>query len=243
MPAATKATSSRRRRLLAGALVFVAVCVVGEAVGPQPPEFAGLPVDELEPQALLVAVPLPPPLTFAVHPWFLVQEPGGAWARWEVWQDPREPWGHVLHQEDLTPAGSTDDFGGGPPHVLARWSGAEATRLAATLAREAPSYRHRDRYLAWPGPNSNTFVVEMLRAADLEVDLPACMIGRRWRGGLGFGAGAPPSGLGLALETPVVGLSLGAREGLELQLLGLPLGVDLWPPALRLPVGDGRIGW
>ena len=29
---------------------------------------------------------------------------------------------------------------------------------------------------------------------------------------------------------------MGLREGLELHLLGLTLGVGLWPPALKLPL-------
>jgi hypothetical protein len=238
----TPTRSSRPRRLLASALTLVAVCAVGEVVGPQPARFDALPPGGGEAQALLVAVPLPPPLTFAVHPWFLVFEPAdGAWHRWEVWQDADGPWGHV--QKDLMCPSDPSEMDGGPPHVLARWSGPEAARLGATLARESPRYRFRDRYLAFPGPNSNTYVAEMLRLAEVEVDLPASMIGRRWRGPLGFGAGAPPSGLGLALETPALGLSLGVREGLEVQLLGLPFGIDPWPLALRVPVGDGRIGW
>lgn len=221
---------------------FLAVCLLGEAFGPQPARFAGLPPDDGRAQALLVAVPLPPPLSFAVHPWFLTLDPReGTWHRWEVWQDASPPWGHV--QRDMLSPGSACEMGGGPPRVLARWRGEEAARLAATLARESPRYRFRERYVAWPGPNSNTYAVEMMREAGVEADLPASMIGRRWRGTLGVGAGAPPGGWGLALDTPLAGVSLGLREGLEVQVLALPVGIDPWPPALRLPIGDGRLGW
>jgi hypothetical protein len=40
----------------------------------------------------------------------------------------------------------------------------------------------------------------------------------------------------------VAGLSIGRAEGLELNLLGLTLGIDPLAPALKLP-GIGRIGW
>ncbi len=40
----------------------------------------------------------------------------------------------------------------------------------------------------------------------------------------------------------LLGLSLGLREGVELNLLGLVLGLDLVHPALKLP-GIGRLGF
>jgi hypothetical protein len=39
----------------------------------------------------------------------------------------------------------------------------------------------------------------------------------------------------------VLGLTVGLDEGVEMNLLGLSLGVDVLRPALRLP-GVGRVG-
>ena len=39
------------------------------------------------------------------------------------------------------------------------------------------------------------------------------------------------------IETPVVGGAFGLREGVELHLLSATLGIDLWPPALKSPLG------
>ena len=52
----------------------------------------------------------------------------------------------------------------------------------------------------------------------------------------GFAAGPTLSGTGLRLDSDYLGLALGLREGAELHLAGLTLGVGLWPPALKLPL-------
>ena len=49
-------------------------------------------------------------------------------------------------------------------------------------------------------------------------------------------------GTGVQLESPLVGLRVGLTEGIEVHLFGLALGVDLWPPAIIVPLGPGRIG-
>ena len=50
-------------------------------------------------------------------------------------------------------------------------------------------------------------------------------------------------GTGLQLETPVLGLEIGLEEGIEVHVIGLSFGIDLWPPAIILPLGPGRIGF
>lgn len=232
-----------RTRALIGVAAIVAACLGGEARSAGSPPFTGLPaVADGRPRALLCVGPLPRPLQFTVHPWFLTWTPEErVWHRWEVWQDGGGRWDHV--HLDTFPAAAGSDMGGGPAVVLAGWEGEEAARLARTLARESPLYPHCHRYLAWPGPNSNTYVAAMLREAGLSLDLPASMIGRQWGRFAGFDLGAPPGGWGLALDTPVMGLTIGVREGIEARVLALPVGVDPWPPALRIPLGDGRIGW
>jgi hypothetical protein len=81
----------------------------------------------------------------------------------------------------------------------------------------------------------------LLRACDLHADLPASAIGADYRGWLGVSWTS--GGTGFQVESPVVGFKLGLTEGVEVHLLGLALGVDLWPPALIVPLGPGRIGF
>ena len=47
----------------------------------------------------------------------------------------------------------------------------------------------------------------------------------------------------MQVETPVLGLKLGLKEGVEVLVIGLSIGVDFWPPAIIVPVGPGRIGF
>jgi hypothetical protein len=97
--------------------------------------------------------------------------------------------------------------------------------------------------MLWPGPNSNTFTAYLARAVpELHVALPPTAIGKDYLPPGDFaaltpgGSGAQVSILGL------IGLSLGLREGIEINLLGLVVGLDLVHPALKLP-GLGRVGF
>ena len=40
-----------------------------------------------------------------------------------------------------------------------------------------------------------------------------------------------------------LGVKLGLKEGIELHVIGLSFGIDLWPPAIILPLGPGRLGF
>jgi len=123
------------------------------------------------------------------------------------------------------------------------WRGPEAERGIACLRRhegaiQADIYPH---YLPWPGPNSNTFVDRLLRLCHLHADLPVTAIGRDYRGVIGLSRTS--GGTGFQIETPIFGLRLGLTEGIEVHLLALAFGVDLWPPALILPIDPGRLGF
>ena len=47
--------------------------------------------------------------------------------------------------------------------------------------------------------------------------------------------GVTSTGTGLELETLLIGVQAGWVEGVEVHLIGLVLGVGLWPPHLKLP--------
>jgi hypothetical protein len=73
------------------------------------------------------------------------------------------------------------------------------------------------------------------------MDLPAPSIGKDYRGV--FGVSGTSGGTGVQLETPLVGAKVGLTEGIEAHVLGMALGVDVWPPALIVPVEHGRVGF
>lgn len=103
------------------------------------------------------------------------------------------------------------------------------------------AYPYADRYRAYPGPNSNTFLAHVARSVpELALDLPPTAIGKDYRP-LSALVGSAPSGRGVQVNIlGLAGLILSPEEGVELNVLGLGLGLDLLDPALRLP-GIGRI--
>ena len=115
----------------------------------------------------------------AVHYWFTVVD-GERCDRWEVWQS-RDAgglsYGH-LHCNLKAPEA---DVGGGPSTIAAEWTGDDAHRLKKVLEGAEKRYPFRNRYLAWPGPNSNTFVAWVLRRAGIDHPLPWKAIGRNFR--------------------------------------------------------------
>ena len=170
----------------------------------------------------------------ARHAWIVASVPGrGALGRWELLQDARRS----------TTGAPFAYFGDGDVavHGIVR-DGPEAVVAAAhCLDEEVDRYNERHpEYVAYPGPNSNTFVAEALRHCSIHVELPATAIGRDYRGWIG--AGVTESGTGVQVESVVAGLRFGFREGVEAHIGALALGVHAWPPGLTVPVNPGRVG-
>jgi len=221
-------------RTAAAIALAAAGCVVARRPAVVPP--AG------EPAALVGSAALVHPMNdLARHPWVALRDRDGGWERWEVMCCPDN--GGEMGTVRRSSIDPLDDHGGGGGDVRIHgvWSGSEAERIAACVRREAPAYPHRDRYHAWPGPNSNTFVDWLARRCSLGVDLPGPSIGKDYRGVIGVSTTG--GGTGVQLETPLAGLKIGLTEGIEVHFLGLALGVDLWPPALIVPLGPGRLGF
>ncbi len=177
---------------------------------------------------------------FGVHPWFAVK-PAGA-SRYTVY----EVMGWRVHYG----GGSAVSIGhrppdgrwfGSAPEILAELRGPEAEAAIPKIDAAARSYPYAGEYRIWPGPNSNTFAAWIGRAVpELRLDLPATALGKDYLGN-GLLARAP-SGTGWQVSLyGVAGVLLAAEEGLEVNLLGLTVGIDPMGPALKLP-GLGRLG-
>ena len=133
---------------------------------------------------------------------------------------------------------------GNPPTLLREIRGdARVDELIERLHAAAAIYPHDDTYHVWPGPNSNTFVAHLGREVpELRLELPANAVGKDWLSG-GRIVALTPSGTGAQVSFGgYAGLLIGLEEGLEINLLGLSAGIDLYPPALKLP-GVGRLGF
>ncbi|MFT5464096.1 MAG: hypothetical protein ACI8QS_002989 [Planctomycetota bacterium] len=120
--------------------------------------------------------------------------------------------------------------------VTGEWHGEDARTILEVLSRPE-DYPHIETYNYWPGPNSKTYVAWVLRQSGLRVDHHPLAIGKDYVGLWGFGAWTTTTGTGVQIESPIVGLKLGLMDGLEVHVLCLTLGIDLWPPALKTPLG------
>lgn len=130
---------------------------------------------------------------------------------------------------------------GSPPRLLAELRGPAAGRAIPKIATAIAAYPYPNRYEAWPGPNSNTFTAWVTRQVpELEVAYPNTAIGKDYLGDDFFSATPSATGYQLSLFG-YLGLLAGVREGLELNVLGLSIGVDPMALAIKMP-GIGHLG-
>ena len=130
---------------------------------------------------------------------------------------------------------------GAEPEILFDLRGPEVDAVIGRIDAAARSYPFAETYRVWPGPNSNTFTAHVVReVAELVVDLPPTAIGKDYLTD-GILARAP-SGTGFQMSLfGLVGLIVGLREGVEINVLGLVFGIDPDDLAVKLPM-VGRVG-
>ncbi|MDX1513054.1 MAG: DUF3750 domain-containing protein [Gammaproteobacteria bacterium] len=131
---------------------------------------------------------------------------------------------------------------GHPPEIIADLRGPEAESLIPQIEAAVASYPYRDDYTMWPGPNSNTFTAHVAREVPgLGLELPTTAIGKDYLNNGSIFAPAP-SGTGYQVSLfGLLGVTVARREGLEINILGLALGVDPENLAIKLP-GVGNVG-
>ncbi|WP_298721743.1 DUF3750 domain-containing protein [uncultured Ferrovibrio sp.] len=172
----------------------------------------------------------------AVHTWIVVKPAGApSYTRYEV-----VGWGSSpVRISQRVPDGY---WAGNAPELLLDMRGPEAAFAIPLIIAAAERYPGREKYVMWPGPNSNSFVAYIARQVpELGLHLPPTAIGKDWIGTDQIFAPAP-SGTGWQISLfGLAGVTAAVSEGIELNLLGLTLGVDLLRPALKLP-GIGRLG-
>ncbi|WP_313669286.1 DUF3750 domain-containing protein [Atlantibacter sp.] len=174
----------------------------------------------------------------AVHPWIIFKRAGETqYNRYEVisWGS-----GEKVRRNRNSPDGY---WYGSKPRLLVEHRGAAAEAMIPQIEAAIASYPWPDSYRVWPGPNSNTFIAHIGREVPaLKLDMPANAVGKDFRS-LRHVVGLPPSGRGVQVSVlGVAGLTLGAEEGFEVNVLGLNMGLDVSPLKLRLPFigGVGR---
>jgi len=175
---------------------------------------------------------------FAVHTWIVTKGEGASsFTRYDVvgWH------GAPFVQTNYAPADAY--WFGSRPEILLDRRGEGVDALIDRVEAAVAGYPFADTYRTWPGPNSNTFTAHIGRSVpELRLDLPANAIGKDYVP-LSSPIVQAPSGTGLqASLLGVLGVLVAAEEGVEINVLGLSLGVDVASPALRLP-GLGRLGF
>jgi len=125
---------------------------------------------------------------------------------------------------------------GNRPWVLADVRGPGVEAVIERLGVAVADYSYAGVYRLWPGPNSNTFVADVLRAApELRIDLPATAIGKDFLGPRLVAK--TPSGTGAQISLfGVIGVLVGWVEGVEVNLGGLIFGVSPTRLAIKLPL-------
>lgn len=174
---------------------------------------------------------------FAVHSWIVVKpEDAPRYRRYDV-----VGWGNPVRIDMRAPDAR---WFGNDPEVLADIRGPRAAALIPRVEAAVAEYRFRNHgdYRVWPGPNSNTFVAAVLSSVpELDVQLPPTALGKDFPAGeRSFGLTPSRTGVWLSL-VGYAGVRIAWVEGVEINLLGLVLGLDLRRPALKLP-GIGRVG-
>lgn len=177
---------------------------------------------------------------FAVHSWITIKHAGAdSYDRYEV-----VGWGvnqgaPAVRRNRHAPDGY---WAGNRPNLLVDRRGPDVEALVDRVEKAIAAYPYPDRYVTWPGPNSNTFIAYLGRSVpELGLELPPTAVGKDFLNQGNFLA-STPSGSGYQVSLfGLLGLSLSRDEGVELHLLGLTLGLDPMDLAIKLP-GIGRIG-
>jgi hypothetical protein len=174
---------------------------------------------------------------FAHHAWIVTKAEGeDRYVRYD-----KVGWGRPIRTNGWAPDAR---WYGEAPELVGAVRGEAAKALIPKIRAAVESYPFSGSgaYAPWPGPNSNTFVNHVLAAVpEAGIVLPPTALGKDYRTD-GRLLGPAPSGTGVQLAVMgLAGVTLAAAEGLEINLLGLVVGVDLRRPAIKLP-GFGRIG-
>jgi hypothetical protein len=176
----------------------------------------------------------------AVHSWIALKRRGApAYARYEV-----IGWGvdRGAPAVRVNRMGPDNYWFGSRPALLVDRRGAGVDALIERVETAVTAYPYQAAYRTWPGPNSNTFIAWVGRAVpELGLELPPTAIGKDYLPNGAFVARTPSArGVQLSLAG-LLGVQVGWKEGVELNLLGLVFGLDVKNPALKLP-GVGRVG-
>lgn len=164
----------------------------------------------------------------ASHSWIVIKRPGAlGYERYD-----KMGWGDVIWKNGFPADGL---WYSNKPVIEHALEGAAAAQLIPLVDAAIASYPFaaQGSYCAWPGPNSNSFIAHVLRAAPEIGRMPATAIGRDFHPRLTVGWQPGQRCFEINLRG-VLGFAIGWSL-LEIRLLGLVGGVDLHRRALLVP--------
>jgi hypothetical protein len=167
---------------------------------------------------------------FAIHSWIATKRSDAK--EYTVYQ--ATAWEHPVVSAQPGPPDLM--WYGAQPEILLERSGPGVDDLIDRIEMAVTAYPYKDNYRAWPGPNSNTFIAFVARRVpELGLDLPPTAIGKDYLPG-GQIVDRMPSGTGWQVSVyGLLGIGYAREEGVELNILGLAVGIDFKDRALRLP--------
>jgi hypothetical protein len=167
---------------------------------------------------------------FAIHTWIATKRRDAE--QYTVYQ--ALEWDHpvVMAQKSLPDL----LWYGARPELLLERRGPGVDALIDRIEAAVASYPYVNEYRVWPGPNSNTFTAFVARQVpELGLDLPPTAIGKDYLPD-GHLVDRMPSGTGWQVSLyGLLGIGYAREEGIELNILGLAVGIDFKDYALRLP--------
>lgn len=174
---------------------------------------------------------------FAVHTWIVIKDRNGT--RYQRFD--KVGWGSPVRVNAYPPDGR---WYSNLYFTVYAADGEMAEKLIPAIRAAVQKYPYKKRgdYGLWPGPNSNTFTSCVIAAVPaMDVILPPIAIGKDYpcdSSKISFKR--TPGGFRATIGG-LVGVNAGWVEGLEFNLFGAVIGLDIRRPALKLP-GFGRIG-
>jgi uncharacterized protein DUF3750 len=171
---------------------------------------------------------------FAVHTWITIKEKNAEAftvhhvVGWRSWRNLPV----VVSEEDIPDR----SWYGHKPVVIRDIRGPEAEPIIAKINQAIASYPYPEKYVMWPGPNSNTFIAYIGRnVPELRLDLPPTAIGKDFLTNYQLFA-KTPSGTGFQFSLfGTLGFLISAQEGIEINILTLGIGLNPVDLELRLP--------
>lgn len=175
---------------------------------------------------------------FAVHTWLAVKSQHAK--SYTVYQV--VGWNQYYHKPVLVITQDIPDrfWFSHKPHVVFDLRGSAAQKVIPEIAAAAKNYPYQHTYYLWPGPNSNTFVAYIARQVpQLDFAMPVLAIGKDFLPKNGFFARTPDE-MGYQFSVyGLFGILVSKESGLELNILGLVIGIN----PLKLALAWPGIGW